>query len=300
MTLRTRTEFIQPKDVVQLTATFKDQSGNPIDADSFPQITIVAPSGLVSVGPTSAGVSKLSTGKYQFDYEIGFSPGAYGVWSDIWRATINGFTVEATFNFVVHMTETPQLNTDGYWHLGDDIGYNFSQTEIFNINKLIKTLRARLNSRGKAKAKDAAGNVIYVDCDIFSVDTLVAFLANSITLFNEIPHFTFFTFEDTQFLNQFHDVIVEGAVIWALASHSLISRGSEYNISDQGVNFTPPSVSELENTQFSTLLTLHNEKVKFIKNSFKPNPMGLGSFNMLAGSPAFRKLRHLRQKQIIG
>lgn len=298
MATRTRTEFIQPKDTVSLTATFRGTDGLPIDTDSFPQITIVQPSGGIVLGPTSAGMGQISTGKYQFDYTVGFT-GPYGVWIDQWDATIQGFSVSASFNFVVHFTETPALMTDGYYALGDDPGFDYTQVEIFNINKLLKTLRARLNSRGKSKSTDAFGNVIYVDCDIFSVDQLVTFLANSITIFNEIPHFTFFTFADTMFIDQFHDVIVEGAVIWALASQALIERGREYSITDAGTSFTPPTMSEILNSQFSALLTLHNDKVKFIKNSFKPHPMGLGGYSTLNGiNPQVRRLRHLRARQI--
>lgn len=298
MTLRTRREFISPKDTVQLTATFKGTDGLPIDTDSFPQITIVTPDGLVSVGPTSAGMMRLGVGHYQFNYDIGFT-GPLGVWSDVWVGLVQGFRVEATFDFVVVLSDQPALNTDGYYHLGDDVGFDYSQLEIFNINKLLKTLRARLNSRGKTKSKDAFGNVIYVDCDIYTVDTMVALLANSITIFNEIPHWTMFTFADTQFLDQFHEILVEGAVLWALASQALIERGREAVITDNGISFTPPTVSELLNTQWSTALTAYNDRLKFIKNSFKPHPLGLGRFSMLnSPNPQIRNLRLLRARQI--
>lgn len=299
MATRTRTELIDVKDTVQLTVTFRDQNGTPADLDAFPQVTITQPSGLVSVGPTSSGVSRLSTGKYQFDYTIGFT-GPYGVWIDNWVGYLNGFRIEASFNFVVIHTDLPALNTDGYYHLGDDPGFNYTQVEIFNINKLLKTLRQRLNAVGKSKSTDVHGNITYVDCGVFSAEMLIVFLANSITLFNEIPHFTFFTFADTSFIDQFHDVLVEGAVLMGLSSQALLERGAEYSISDNGISFTPPTMSELLNTQYGTLLTHNYEKVKFIKNSFKPHPMGLGSFSMSgSNNPSFRRLRLLRQRQII-
>lgn len=298
MAKRTRTELIEPKDTVMLTAAFRDSSGVLKNTDSVPQITITDPTGLVVVGPTSAGVQQLSVGKYQYDLDIGIT-GPLGVWVDTWTAYINGIQIEGSFSFIVNITDTPALNTDGYIHLGDDPGFNYTQVEIFNINKLLKTLRARLNSRGKTKVSTPAGDK-WETCDIFAIDSLIAFLANSITLFNEIPHFTFFTFADTTFIDQFHDVIVEGAVIWALASHALIERGAEYSVSDNGINFTPPALSELLNSQFTTLLTLHNEKIKFIKNSFKPHPIGLGSFSVNnTRNTAVRKLRLLRARQIL-
>jgi hypothetical protein len=299
MATRTRTELIDAKDTVQLTVTFRDQAGTPTDLDSFPQITITQPSGAVSVGPTSAGVTRLSAGRYQYEYAIGFT-GPYGVWIDNWVGYLNGFRIEASFNFVVIHTDLPAPNTDGYYHLGDDPGFNYTQVEIYNINKLLKTLKARLNATGKSKSTDSFGNITYVDCSMFSVEMLVTFLANAITLFNEIPHFTFFTFADSSFINQFHDVLVGGAVLTALSSQALLERGAEYSISDNGISFTPPTMSELLNTQYTTELTHHYEKVKFIKNSFKPHPMGLGSFSMSgSNNPSFRRLRLLRQRQII-
>lgn len=300
MTIRRQTELIQPKDTVQLTATFRDASNSPADTDTFPSVTIIAPSGLVSVGPTSAGVQHLGPGRYQFDYTVGFSPGLFGVWAIVWQGEMSGFNVEATFNFVVNTTDQPALNTDGYWHLGDSVGYDYSQIEIFNIDKLLQGIRARLNSRGKSRSTDNFGNVIYVDCDIFSVDMLVAFLGTSISLFNEIPHITFFTFADSGFIDQFFDVLVEGAVVLALASQALIERGREFQITDSGINFQPPTMSELLNTQYSQLLTHNYEKVKFIKNTFKPHPLGLSGYAPLGGyNPAIRKLRLLRSRQII-
>jgi hypothetical protein len=299
MATRTRTEFIDVKDTVQLTATFKNQVGVATDLDSYPQITITQPGGETSVGPTSAGVSRLSAGKYQYDYAIGFT-GPYGVWTDNWVGYINGFRIEANFNFVVAHTDLPGLNSDGYYHLGDDPGFDFTQSEIFNINKLLKSLKTRLNATGKTKSKDSFGNIVYVNCSIFSVEVLVSLLANSISLFNEIPHWTFFTFADTSFIDQFHDVIVEGALYMALASQALLERGAEYTISDNGISFTPPTLSELLNTQASAMISSHQEKLKFIKNSFKPHPMGLGSFSMTgSNNPAFRRLRFLRQRQVI-
>ena len=174
-----------------------------------------------------------------------------------------------------------------------------SMSAIRNINKLMKTLRARLNSSGKTKTTDGYGNVIYVDCDIFSVDMLTSFIANAITDFNQVPYYTFFTFEDTHIIDQFHDIIVEGATLMALSSQALIERGREFVITDNGVSFTPPSISELLTTQYSTLLTNYYDKLKMIKNSMRPNPIGLGTFSMMgSANPIIRNLRLLRARQI--
>lgn len=300
MVIRERGELINVTDTVELKVLFSDQNGNPTNLDTFPQVTIRQPNGAVSLGPTSAGVMNPSIGVYSFLYQIGFA-GPYGVWSDEWKGTLNGFPIDATFNFVVINSDQPAINTDGYIHLGDDPGFNYSQTALLNINKLMKTLRARLNNDGQSKATDTYGNTVYVNCSVFSVQMLATFIADSLTAFNEIPYFTFFTFEDTPIINQFHNILVEGATMMALASQALIERGREFTIADNGINFNPPAVSELLNTQYGTLLTNYYDKLKYIKNSMRSSPIGLGTFSpLMAGmNPQVRRLRLLKEKQIL-
>lgn len=298
MALIARSQVAGPTDTVQLRAQFKDIGGVISDTDSVPQITITSPSGGVVVGPTSAGVYKISTGTYGFDYTIGMQ-GPLGVWSDYWEATIGGNSASGSFNFVVYTSQLPGINSDGYVHLGDDPGFNYSQAAINNINNLLKTIKARLNSSGKVKTRDAFGNEIFVDCDIFTTDQLVVFAAASLTMFNQIPHFTFFTFENSEIMEQFHEVLVQGAVIYALSSKALIEKGREFNITDNGVTFSPPTISDILGTQWNAELTNHTEKVKYIKASMKPAPLGLGTLRPLAASPQFLRLRHLRARQII-
>ena len=192
----------------------------------------------------------------------------------------------------------PAVNTDGYIHLGDDPGFHYSQVATGNINKLVKAVKARLNSSGKSRTKDQYGNVIFEDCDIYTVDQLVTFIATSLTAFNQIPHFTFFTFEDTGIIDNFFEVLVQHATIYALASKALIERGREFNISDNGLTFQPPSVSELVNSQWSAELSNWWEKVKLIKGNMKPAAFGLGTLRPMAVNPQILKLRHLRSRQI--
>ena len=299
MVIKARGELIDVTDQVNLTVQFKDAMGNPIDTDSFPTISIVQPSGLVALAPTSAGVTRVSTGKYSFIFTIPIN-GPYGVFNDIWVGFINGFRVETTFSFVVDHTQIPSINSDGYVHLGDDPGFNYSQCATININKLMKSLRARLNSAGKAKSADAYGNTIYVDCDIFSVSMLTTFIATALWDFNQVPYFTYFQFDDEGFVDQFGEILVEGATLYALASKALIERGREFQITDNGLSFSPPTVSELMQTQYSTLLSHYWEKLKYIKNSLRPGPRGLGVFSMNSGlNPAFARMRHLRARRIV-
>jgi len=298
LVLRSRDETIQHKDTVQLKMEFRDTFGALVDVDSFPTITIVQPSGNVALGPTSLGVFRISTGIYAFDFAVGIND-SIGVWADIWDATLSGVPISGNGCFVIIDTQLPSINTDGYLSLGDDPGFCYSQTAIQNINILLKTLKARLDSQGKSKFTDSNGNDVFVDCDIYTVHQLVSFLVWSLERFNEIPHFTLFTFEDTEMMQQFHAVIIQGAALVALSSKSLLERGREFQLTDNGVNFNPPTVSELMSTQWSTSLANHWEVVKYIKINLKPSPIGLGTLTIsTTRHPAIARLRHLRQRQL--
>ncbi len=298
MVLRSRDETIMHGDTAQLKVEFRS-SGILVDLDSFPAITIVQPSGNVVVGPTSTGVYRISTGTYGFDYVVGINE-SIGVWHDFWTGTLSSSSVSQNDCFIIHNTQLPSINTDGYLSLGDDPGFCYSQTAIQNINILIKTLRARLDSQGKAKFKDENGNDIYVDSDIYSVDSLVSFLVWSLERFNEIPHFTLFTFEDTNMMQQFHAILVQGATLIALSSKALLERGREFQLTDNGVQFNPPTVSELMQTEWSTSLANHLQILEMIKKNLKPSPMGLGTLTISTSRhPAIARLRHLRARQIL-
>lgn len=296
--IKNRGEVLDVTDQVNLTIQFKDPLGNFVDVDSFPTISIIQPSGLVLLATTSVGVSREGIGKYSYIFSIPIN-GPYGVFTDNWTGFVNGFRVEGTLQFIVINTQIPSINSDGYIKLGDDPGFNYSQCAIKNINKLIKSLKARLNSAGKAKSTDAFGNVIYVDCDIFTIDTLTTFLATILWDFNQVPYFTRFTFDEDDFIEQFGEILVEGATLYALASKALIERGREFQLTDNGINFTPPTVSELMMTQYSALATMYWEKLKMIKASLRPRPLGLGVFGMSSGlNPVIKNLRSLRARRI--
>ncbi len=298
MTIKARGETLDVTDQVSLTVLFKNQFGTPTDTDTYPKISIIQPSGNVLLSATSAGVSRVSAGRYSYLFTIP-TQGPYGVYNDYWTATINGMSVEATFSFVVVKTDVPGVNTDGYAHLGDIFPLTYSQTAISNINKLLRVLRARLNSSGKTP-RMINGELTYVDCDIYSVDTLVSLLGAAISDFNQVPYFTDYTFDDTNFVNQFLEILVEGATLYALSSQALIERGREFQFTDNSINFNPPSMGEMLSTQYNTLLTHYWEKLKYIKNSLRPAPKGLGVFGMTSGvSPAVARLRHLRARRVI-
>lgn len=144
---------------------------------------------------------------------------------------------------------------------------NLSSEGQKNSQSLIALLEHRLSSKGKQKVTDTHGNTVYVDTSIYGAEVLESFIHLSISEFNQIPHFTNFTLNDSRFVDCFSEVIVEGAVLHALASKALLERGREFAVTDNGITFEPPSMADMLNTQYSTLLVHHLEKLKIIKNS---------------------------------
>ena len=290
MAIKSQSEIINQTDTVQLKTTFYNILGEQADPGSFPLLRVIQPSGNVILGPTSAGVYRLDTGVYGFDYTLGVNS-SLGVWTHFWSASIDGQIQIKELNFIVHNTQMPLINSDGYESLGDDIGFNYNQTEIRNINKILKAVKARLKSSGKALKYDQFGNQVYADCDIYSTEMLVTFIDTALTEINSVPHFTEFTFNDTQVINLIFSLLVQGAVIFALASQALIERGREWNLQDNGLSLTPPTMSEALQTQYNTELSNWTEKVKFVKANMKPGPTGMGVMTLTNGGGSFPILR---------
>lgn len=72
---------------------------------------------------------------------------------------------------------------------------------ILNINYILKLLKK---------------NIIFNNCYIFTSDELISLINRSLTTFNEIQHFTSFTWEDTKFIEQFHDILVRIALYFII------------------------------------------------------------------------------------
>lgn len=299
MSIVSRGQVATIGDIVQLRTVFRDPvSGSPIDLDLFPQISIQEPSGNVLFSWSSVGVYRLDTGVYGYDFNVGQTP-SLGVWVDYWRGVSGSNNLFNNHNFVIYTTQMPATNSDGYVSLGDEVPFDYTQNAIKNINKLLAILKARLNSSGKALIKDENGNEQLVDCDIYTIPQLVTFIIASLSAFNMIPHFTYYSFEDTEFFNIYGEIIVRHALIYALASKALIERGREFNLTDNGVAFQPPGVSDILMTQYSNEYTQWQDNVKLIKANMKPGPKGLGTLRPLAASPQYMRLRHLRERRII-
>lgn len=146
---------------------------------------------------------------------------------------------------------------------------NFSSEGQRNSDMLTNLLKLRLHDNGKAKTIDALGNTTYVDVPIYEKDVLEGFIDLAVSEFNSVPEFTDFTLENSRFVDCFAEVLVEGATLYALSSKALIEKGREFTLGDSGLEFHPPAVSDLLQTQFATLLSHHWNKLMHIKLHIK-------------------------------
>jgi hypothetical protein len=286
---------------VTLYVRFRDLAGNPINADTTPRVEISDPNGTIVRPLSTSGVTQdsESVGLYKFNYSPSLTLGVDGYHQDRWVAVIGGETVQASFQFLVIDGGSITQDVDYVPTPGDDHIFEFTQAETDGINILLKLLKKRLKNDGTRKVPDGNGGFIDEPCSIFSNEELICFLVNSLSEFNQWPHFTQFTFADPQIYGIFADIIIQGANLLALAAQTLIEKGREFSISDNGVTYQPPQVADMLNNQYGTQLGYYKEKLKAIKTSLKPSPKSLGTFRTTAISPAFIRLRHLRSRQIV-
>jgi len=273
-----------------------DARGAQVDPDSPPEVAIIDNRDFLRRGLSSTDVVRTEVGRFRFNYKVP-SSAETGIWIDRWRVVVNGFETKEDLNFIV-LSQGADIEVSGD-QIGDPARVSYSQDEIIGINILLAMLKARLKNDVKKEALDAYGNIELVDCPIFTNDELVWFLRASLSEFNQTPHFTDFTFAMPVIYDRYAYVIVEGAYILAAAAQMLIEAGREFTITDNGITMQPPPLSTTLNNQLSTFVSKHVEQLKHIKWSIKPQPIGFGSFRVLANNPNFMRLRHLRQRRII-
>jgi len=283
---------------IELYVRFCDAAGNPANADSIPMVEATDADGNVRRLLNKTGVSLVNDpGVYLFSYEIPINA-VDGYWTDRWVAEIGGEEVQQSFQFNVLNGGAVKEDVLPVHTPGDDVTFEFNEAEVECINVLLKILRKRLNSDGKVRVDNGNGGFDLVDCPIFSDDELICFLVNSLSEFNQYPHFTSFTFADQIMCTKFVDIIVQGASILALAAQALIERGREFEINDNGISYQPPKVSEMLNTQYTAQLANYMEKLKMIKFSIKPSPKSIGNWKITGISTRYRNLRHRRAGRI--
>ena len=284
---------------IDLYVRFVDAIGNPVNADDIPTVEIYDSTNTRRQMATRVGVGLADDpGLYVFSYNIPLTT-PDGYWTDIWSAKIGNTVVSNTFDFLVIEAGESFESEEIIYQPGDDVPWQFTKDEVYGINVLLKMMKPRLKNDGIRKVPDGAGGYTEEKCSVFTDAELICFLVNSLSSFNQIPHFTHFNFSDPQIYTTFADAIIQGGVLLAMAAQMLIEKGREFTLTDNGVTYQPPAISEILNNQYGAQLADYKDKVKVIKCNMKPSPLGLGSFRVTAVAPAFLRLRHLRERQII-
>ena len=290
---------------IRLQIWYTDVAGNSLDPSTTPTVTIINPSNNIIINADStSGVTKQDIGIYYYDYTVPDNA-IEGSWQDAWHTTVNSISFNTALNFKVIPQASPVIGS-----AGPEIDPELSVSGIKNVLSLMKLLRARLGSDGVRRKRDSFGRYIqdahgeYVlePCNVFATDELYTFLKASLSEFNAYPHFTNYNFEDLTFVNTFSNILTEGAFILALAKQALLERGREFMITDDGLSYQPPTVAEFIKGEMETFMNKYYERLKVIKCSIKPSPIGAGTCYSLAGggkSTAFLRLRHLRARQVI-
>jgi len=300
-------------EAVELSIQYYGIDGLPRDADEIPEIQITDINEDVVVASTSVGVVREGKGLYSYSYDVGLEVDT-GLWTDSWDAEIDGAAVDSEFKFLVTGSFSSEAGEDepladtGTVSLGDEVSFDFSEAELVGLNILLKHLKSRLRSDGKKPSRDeygafildGYGEMVMEECNVFSDEILACFLSAALSEFNMIPFFSSFTFSDEIIYKTFSHAVVEGALILSLSSQALVEKGRDFTISDGGISYQPPALGDFISSQYQTLMTSYRERLKFIKNSIRPNPTSFGTFtNLSSGAPAFVRLRHLRSRKII-
>lgn len=134
-------------------------------------------------------------------------------------------------------------------------------------------------------------------CQIWDDGLMLQYLDQSLMDVNSHPMKTFYTMESLP--RDWISVVVLGGCVYALNSQGLIERARNFNISDQGIAYTPPALPE----HMQALATFLDQKFQVakekIKANEKPMPMGLGTTRVLAPNPTLARLRHLRAHRML-
>ena len=299
-------ESVQRGETVFLRIQYYNAQNVIQDTDSTPQVEVKKLDGTVVRPLSPQNVTRISEGLYEFPF---FVPTDWplGPSIDRWIGVVDTIPEENAFEFLVVQSTLEDGYEQAPAELGDEFRRDWTQEEIGGINCLLAILNKKLKNKGFINTPNGSGGTEKLPCTIFTTDELVCFLSNALDVFNSIPHFTSFGFNDPQICCPdgpavgFGWTIIEWAYLTAILSLAPLEKGKMFQYTDSGVTFTPPDIAE-------TLISIHGQRyqilmdqIKFIKCNLKPMPLSLGSFSGLnnAVNPAFRRLRHLRGRRII-
>ncbi len=158
--------------------------------------------------------------------------------------------------------------------------FPFSDDVFTNAeNQLMQYLRQVLNDTDSS-------------CEIFGDSQLLSYLDLSLQSVNSHPTWTFYTLDSLP--RDWYNVVVLGGYVYALNAQGLVERARNFNISDQGVNYTPPDLPGHFQSLAQAMEAKFAAEKERIKANVRPVPVGLGSTRVLTPNPAILRMRHLR------
>lgn len=278
---------------IRLEVQFADSAGNPKDTDSLPTLEVTDAATASVLASTASGIARIGMGRYRYELDIptGF---VSGLWNDGWLGAVDGYTLSATFDFLVNSIGTISAVgniVEPEPQIGDEPELLFSREEIKGINMLLKILKSRiLNIR-----YDQNGNL----CPVFGNDDLVGYLCASLAEFNATPAITGYSFDNQLIPTIWADVITQGAYLIGMVAKSVHEAGREFVLNDNGVTVNPPPVSSTIMSAYNAQLTDYRAKLKEIKRNHRSRPFGVGAGSILVVNPITRRYRHRRENIII-
>lgn len=131
----------------------------------------------------------------------------------------------------------------GYFPTQDNLyvsGNGWSQKAINNCNKLLKTLKETTS--------------IESPYELLCHENVAAMIVSTLTTINGVPMFSFYSLEDTEFVDSAHNLLVHGV--------SLMWRAMK----DQSIYDRIPTASEICKSEVSEEYSLWLDRVKRIKS----------------------------------
>ena len=146
-------------------------------------------------------------------------------------------------------------------------------------NQLISLLRVILNDTDSA-------------CEIFGDSQLLSYIDLGLMDVNSHPTFTYYDINSVP--RDLYNCIVKGAYVFAIDAQGLVERARNFNITDQGVSYTPPDLPGHFQTLSQMVRAEYQAEKEKIKANVRPAPCAIGSTRVLTPNPLMLKMRHLR------
>ena len=124
------------------------------------------------------------------------------------------------------------------------------------FNYLIDMVEARL--RNNVEVKDQYGSNV-VEIKLITRELLKKFIENSLSELSMI----FNTYWPGGKIN-YDSLVIQGAVVQALASQALIEKGREFKFEEKGITYNPPNLGDLIQRQYEIELNNYMEKIKLM------------------------------------